>query len=197
MSLDNRLAALRRRMVDDGLDYLLVTQPENRRYLSGFRERDISISGSGFFAGACGGGRADARGVPEDADRGGPDDGSRLGAPVALEPALHRVPSRERDLLPLEQVLSERLLGLADGRVFAGIRSRSLVFEGTRDPLPGRRAGNDVSRWKPLRAQARTQLPSRRRRSCSPQTATSWGPGLSRGGSAGRAPPMMRASSSR
>ena len=46
MSIDTRLAAARGRLAELGLDVLLVTQPENRRYLSGFRARDASINSS-------------------------------------------------------------------------------------------------------------------------------------------------------
>jgi Xaa-Pro aminopeptidase len=38
-----RLDRLRNRLGERGLDWLLVTQPENRSYLSGFAERDVSL----------------------------------------------------------------------------------------------------------------------------------------------------------
>lgn len=46
MSEVDRLALLRERLAQRGIDHFLVTQPDNRRYLSGFPERDISIQGS-------------------------------------------------------------------------------------------------------------------------------------------------------
>lgn len=46
MKISARLTTIRERIAADGLDYLLVTQPENRRYLSGFADRDLSISSS-------------------------------------------------------------------------------------------------------------------------------------------------------
>ena len=55
MSFEARLARLRGKMAECGLDYLLVTQPENRIYLSGFPDRDPSAGWllvgeqSGFF----------------------------------------------------------------------------------------------------------------------------------------------------
>jgi Xaa-Pro aminopeptidase len=41
-----RLGRLREQMSERGLDWLLITQPENRRYLSGFGERDVSLGSS-------------------------------------------------------------------------------------------------------------------------------------------------------
>jgi Xaa-Pro aminopeptidase len=46
MSIETRLARLRAELDERGLDYLLVTQPENRLYLTGFAERDVSPSTS-------------------------------------------------------------------------------------------------------------------------------------------------------
>ena len=46
MSTEKRLAKLRAKIAERGLDYLLVTQPENRRYLTGFAEKDVSPSTS-------------------------------------------------------------------------------------------------------------------------------------------------------
>lgn len=46
MSLDARLARLRDKLAERTLDYLLVTHPDNRRYLSGFPERDVSVLSS-------------------------------------------------------------------------------------------------------------------------------------------------------
>ncbi len=42
MSVETRLAGLRQKLAERDLDYLLVTQPENRIYLSGFPDRDPS-----------------------------------------------------------------------------------------------------------------------------------------------------------
>ena len=41
-----RLDRLRPKLDERGLDWLLVTQPENRSYLSGFTERDVSLGSS-------------------------------------------------------------------------------------------------------------------------------------------------------
>lgn len=44
--LESRLQKLRERLATRELDYLLITEPNNRRYLSGFPERDLSVSSS-------------------------------------------------------------------------------------------------------------------------------------------------------
>lgn len=47
MSVAQRVAALRGRLREDGLDALLVTNPENRRYLSGFTGHDDGADSAG------------------------------------------------------------------------------------------------------------------------------------------------------
>ena len=46
MPHEKRLTKLRAKLDERGLEYLIVTQPENRRYLTGFAEKDVSPSTS-------------------------------------------------------------------------------------------------------------------------------------------------------